>query len=143
MPFMTYPQTRPFASVIQQTTRSRRMPTWFPDPRHGRFANDPSLSPQEFMTFPEWAEAEAPGGDPHDAPLPRPWAERWPIPRPDLQVCMPKRVDLAARGEVEYTYEIVPTGFAQGRWIEISEVRLTSRTNVHHAMVYLRPPDSK
>jgi Copper type II ascorbate-dependent monooxygenase, C-terminal domain len=37
----------------------------------------------------------------------------------------------------------VPTKFAKDEWIQMSEVRPSSRENVHHAVVYIRPPDSK
>jgi hypothetical protein len=43
---------------------------------------------------------------------------------------------------VAYTYEIVPTGFAEDKWVEVSEVRPSSREHVHHAVVYVRPPGS-
>ena len=56
---------------------------------------------------------------------------------------MPKAVPIPAEGTVEYTYEIVPTGFAEDRWVRMSELRPSSRAHVHHAVVYVRPPDSK
>jgi hypothetical protein len=43
---------------------------------------------------------------------------------------------------VEYTYEIVPTGFTEGKWVQMTEVRPERRANVHHAVVYIRPPES-
>jgi hypothetical protein len=55
---------------------------------------------------------------------------------------MPKPVTLPAQGEVEYTYEIVPTHFAEDRWVQMSEFRPGSPAHVHHAVVYIRPPDS-
>ncbi len=45
-------------------------------------------------------------------------------------------------GDVEYTYEIVPTGFAEDKWVQMSEILPSSRRNVHHAVVYIRPPHS-
>jgi hypothetical protein len=51
-------------------------------------------------------------------------------------------VKLPAHGDVQYTYEIVPTHFKEGRWVQMSEIRPTSRDHVHHAVVYIRPPDS-
>src|SRR5579871_5083779 len=56
---------------------------------------------------------------------------------------MPKPVELPADGEIEYTYEIVPTHFAQDRWVQMSEFRPGSPAHVHHAVVYIRPPDSQ
>jgi hypothetical protein len=43
---------------------------------------------------------------------------------------------------VDYTYEIVPTHFAEDRWVQMVEVLPSARANVHHAVVYVRPPDS-
>jgi len=142
MPFVTYDQTRPFARAIADDARNRKMPPWFADPRVGHFSNDPSLSAEEINTLAAWAEANAPAGSPADAPPPRHWAQGWNIPQPDLVVRMPKPVAIPAQGDVEYTYEIVPTGFTEGKWVQMSEIRPSSRENVHHAVVYIRPPDS-
>jgi len=142
MPFETYAQTRPFASAIAEDARARKMPPWFADPSVGHFSNDPSLAAEEINTLVAWAAANAPEGNPGDAPPPRDWAEGWNIPQPDLVVRMPKPVAIPATGDVEYTYEIVPTGFTEGNWVQMSEIRPSSRENVHHAVVYIRPPDS-
>jgi len=57
-------------------------------------------------------------------------------------VKMPRPVQIPAQGEVEYTYEIVPTHFAEDKWVQMVEVRPSSPAHVHHAVVYIRPPDS-
>ena len=62
--------------------------------------------------------------------------------RPDLVVAMPKPVAIPAHGDIDYTYEIVHTGFAEDRWVRMSEIRPASRQHVHHAVVYIRPPGS-
>jgi hypothetical protein len=142
MPFVTYQQTRPWAAAMKVAVKSRQMPPWFADPRFGKFSNDPSLSSQQIAKVVAWADAGAPAGTPKDAPPPRQWATGWNIPQPDAIVQMPKPVELPATGDVEYTYEIVPTGFTQDRWVQMSEVRPSSRDHVHHAVVYIRPPDS-
>jgi hypothetical protein len=100
------------------------------------------LSEQKIATIAAWAKAGAPAGDAHDAPAPRIWSEGWNIPQPDLVVKMPKPVQIPTRGEVEYTYEIVPTHFAEDKWVQMVEVRPSSAAHVHHAVVYIRPPDS-
>jgi Copper type II ascorbate-dependent monooxygenase, C-terminal domain len=142
MPFVTYDQTRPFARAIANDTRDRKMPPWFADPRVGHFSNDPSLSAGEINILAAWAAADAPAGNPADAPPPQRWAAGWNIPQPDLVIRMPKPVAIPALCEVQYTYEIVPTGFTEGKWVQMSEIRPSSRANVHHAVVYIRPPDS-
>jgi hypothetical protein len=142
MAFLTYDQTRPWAGAIREATRTKKMPPWFADPAYGRFSNDPSLRAQQIATLSAWADAQAPAGDPRDTPPAPGWAEGWNIPRPDREVQMPKPVRLPAQGDVEYTYEIVPTGFTEDKWVQMSEIRPSSRPHVHHAVVYIRPPDS-
>jgi len=142
MPFESYEQTRRFAVAIRQDVEAKSMPPWFADPAIGEFANDPSLTSKEIATLSGWVQAGAPAGDKKDAPPPRLWAESWSIPNPDLILTMPKAVPLPAGGEVEYTYEIVPTHFAEDRWVQMAEVLPRLRSNVHHAVVYIRPPES-
>jgi Copper type II ascorbate-dependent monooxygenase, C-terminal domain len=143
MRFETYEQTRPYAAAIAAAVQNKSMPPWFADSRIGRFANDPSLSAAQIATLVAWATAGAPVGEMRDAPAPERWAASWSIPQPDLIVEMPSGVALPARGDVEYTYEIVPTGFKEDRWVQAAEVLPALRANVHHAVVYIRPPDSQ
>jgi len=139
----TYEQARPYAAAIAAAAQNKSMPPWFANPHIGRFSNDPSLSAVQIAALVAWASAGAPAGDVHDAPVPAHWAESWSIPQPDLVVKMPKGVALPESGDVEYTYEIVPTGFKEDRWVQAVEVLPALRANVHHAVVYVRPPDSQ
>ena len=143
MPLVTYKQTQPWAGAVAHAVETKMMPPWFADRRFGKFSNDPSLSEQEVATILSWNAAGALPGNSGDAPPPRKWAQGWNIPQPDLVVKMPTPVKIPAEGEVEYTYEIVPTHFAEDRWIQMSEFRAGSPAHVHHAVVYIRPPDSQ
>ncbi len=143
MPFETAQQTQPFAGVIRRAAQEKSMPPWFADPNIGHFSNDLSLTPVQIVTLAAWAEAQAPLGESKDAPPPRKWAESWGIPQPDLILKMPGQVRLPASGDVEYTYEIVPTHFTEDRWVRMAEILPALRSSVHHAVVYVRPPDSK
>ena len=142
MPLMTYEQTRHWSGKIAAAVELKAMPPWFADSRYGKFANDPSLSAEEIASISAWDKAGAPAGNVNDAPPPRHWTAGWNIPQPDVVVKMPKAVPIPARGEVEYTYEIVPTHFAEDRWVQMVEVRPSAPAHVHHAVVYIRPPDS-
>jgi len=140
--FDTYDQARRYAAAIRASTQNKSMPPWFADPRIGHFTNDPSLSTAEISAIAAWIDANAPAGDPHDAPPPHPWAQSWSIPRPDLILAMPRPVPLPPSGDVDYTLEIVPTHFTADRWVQAAEVLPSLRANVHHAVVFIRPPDS-
>ena len=93
-------------------------------------------------TLAEWVEAKSPAGEATDTPQPRRWVESWTIPNPDLVLKMPRAAALPASGDIEYTYEIVPTNFTEDRWVQMAEILPARRSNVHHAVVYVRPPDS-
>jgi mono/diheme cytochrome c family protein len=142
MSFASYQEARAYAESIRTATGNRSMPPWFAVPGIGHFSNDPSLTAEQITTLAAWAEAKAPEGDRHDAPLPMHWAENWTIRRPDLVLKMARGVALPSSGDVDYTYEIVPTYFAEDRWVQSVEVLPSLRANVHHAVVYVRPPGS-
>lgn len=142
MAFETYEQTRPFAELIRIATQNRAMPPWFAEKGIGKFSNDPSLSDAEIALLAAWAKEGAPAGSAKDAPPPREWAERWTIPEPDVAVTMAEGVEIPADGIVDYTYVIVPTHFTEGRWVRASEILPGMPANVHHAVVYVRPPGS-
>jgi Copper type II ascorbate-dependent monooxygenase, C-terminal domain len=143
LPLETFEQAQRKAAAVANAVASRTMPPWFADPKVGHFSNDPSLSAEEIATIASWSESGAPAGDPSNAPPPRHWNAGWNIPQPDKIIQMPVAVKLPAQGQVEYTYEIVPTGFTEDKWIQEIEVHPSSPEHVHHAVVYIRPPDSK
>jgi hypothetical protein len=143
MPFERYEETRKYAEQIRVATQTRIMPPWFADRNVGKFSDDPSLSDAEVALLADWALSGATAGDPNSAPPARNWADRWTIPAPDLELKMPEAVKIPADGEVEYTYEIVPTHFSAGRWVQASEILPGLPQNVHHAVVYVRPPESQ
>src|SRR6185437_16016831 len=141
-PLVAYADARSHATAIAKATGARAMPPWFADPGVGRFKNDPSLSAGQIHTLAAWAAAGMPAGDPRDAPPPRRFTRGWNIDPPQTVVRMPVPVRIPARGQLDYTYEIVPTGFAAGRWVQEAEIRPSSRSHVHHAVVYVRPQGS-
>ena len=142
MPLLTYQGTRPWAKAIKTAVLSKKMPPWFADPKHGQFANDRSLSPADVKTLAAWADEGAPEGNAKDRPAPVEWVDGWNIRQPDLVVQMPVEYEVPARGTVEYTYMIVPTGFTEDKWVQAMEVRPSNRAVVHHANVYIRRPGS-
>jgi len=142
MAFETCEQTKPYALVIRNAVVARTMPPWFAEHGIGKFSNDPSLSNSEIAVLSAWLEAGTPAGDPKEAPPGRKWSGRWTIAEPDLTVSMTEGVKISADGEVDYTYEIVPTNFKEGRWVQSSEILPGMPENVHHAVVYVRPPGS-
>ncbi|MBV9405416.1 MAG: thiol-disulfide isomerase [Acidobacteriaceae bacterium] len=142
MPLETYQQMRPFATAIRIATRNRTMPPWFADPCCGQFSNDPSLTTEQINAIAAWADAHAPAGDPRNAPPPVHWTKGWNIDSPEMifQMPVPKQIPLS--GEIPYQYVIIPTHFKEDRWVRMSEIRPSNPMVVHHAVAYVREPQS-
>jgi hypothetical protein len=143
MALETYDQVTRRADSVLRMVSSRAMPPWFAASGVGHFANDPSLSASEIASIKTWVNSARVAGDPRDAPAPRVWAGAWNISAPDAVIKMPVPVRIPAHGDVEYTYEIVPTGFTEDKWVQMSQVLPSAQKHVHHAVIYIRPPGSK
>jgi len=143
MSFETYAQTRPWAQAIREQVTLRRMPPWFASrDTKSHFANDPSLTDGEITKLREWAETGAPEGAQDLSRPRRQWAAGWNIARADAIFQMPEPFQLPVSGSIDYQYFVVPTNFAEDRWIQAAEIRPGARENVHHVVVYVRPKDS-
>ena len=143
MSFLTYKEVRPWAKAIRETVVLRKMPPWLADPHFGKFSNDQSLSAGEMETLSRWADAGAQEGDPRKAPPPRQFVSGWSIGKPDAVLGMGFDYEVPATGAIEYQHFVVPTNFKQDTWVEVAEVRPGDRSAVHHAAVFVRPPESK
>jgi hypothetical protein len=141
-PLLTYEQVRPWASSIKLVVQQKIMPPWFADPAYGHFSNDRALTAKEISTLVAWANADAPEGDPKDAPAPANFVEGWGIPKPDKIFELPRAFAVPASGMVEYQYVIFPTGFTEDKWVQMAEARPTERSVVHHIIAYVREPGS-
>jgi hypothetical protein len=142
MPLLTYAQARPWAKSIRESVTLRKMPPWFADPHFGQFANDPSLSPEEIATVQAWVDAGSPAGAKEDAPPPVAWPTTGAIPSPDLITGMKQPFTVRANASIDYQYIILSPGFATDRWVDAVEIRPGDRSVVHHAVLYVREPNS-
>ncbi len=143
MPLLSYEDARPWAKAIRQAVLTRKMPPWFADPAYGHFSNDRTLRQANVDTIAAWVDAGAPAGNPKNAPKPVEFTEGWNIGKPDVILEMPSEYQVAASGTIEYQHFIVPTGFTEDKWVEVVELRPGNRAVVHHAAVFVRPPESR
>ena len=143
MSFLSYESTRPWAKSIKAAVVTRKMPPWFAEPQHAKYSNDRSLLQADINTLSAWADSGAEAGSAADAPPPVQFTQGWAIGKPDVVIEVPKPVNIQARGTMEYQYVIVPTGFAEDKWVQFAEARPTDREHTHHILAYLRPPGSE
>ncbi len=139
----TFEQARDHAEMIAEVVAQRRMPPWHADPRHGRFANDRSLTAREVATIAAWAARGAPAGDVDALPPPPPRPpDGWTIGRPDVVLAPPEPYAVPAEGALAFVHVRVPTGFAEDRWVRAAEVRPSVRAVVHHILIFIDVPGS-
>ncbi|MEP7364745.1 MAG: thiol-disulfide isomerase [Acidobacteriota bacterium] len=143
MSLLTYAEARPWAKAMKMAVVQKKMPPWFADSAHGKWANDRSMTQAEIDTLSAWADSGAKEGSPKDAPPALTFAQGWTIGKPDLVLDMGVDYKVPAQGTVEYTYFVAPTGFTEDKWIEKIEVRPGARSVVHHIVLMARAPGSK
>jgi hypothetical protein len=139
MSLLGYDDAVAWNETIREVVRERRMPPWHADPSHGKFENDRSLTAQERDTLLAWIDGGCARGDDRDLPKAKEFADGWRIGRPDVVFTMPLAENVPARAGrgIPYRYAVVPTDFAEDRWIQAAEAKPGSTAVVHHIIVYV------
>lgn len=139
----SYEEVVGWADMMCEVIDQNRMPPWFANPKHGKFSNDCSLSPDEKLAIATWAENGCPEGDVADLPPPPKFIDGWRIPEPDMVLSMPEEFEVPAEGVVDYQSYILDPQLKEDRWIQAAETRPGNRSVVHHIVVNVRPPGAK
>jgi hypothetical protein len=140
MPLITYRDVRPWAAAIREAVKLRKMPPWFADPNYGEFANDPRLTTNQIAIIEAWVKSGAPKGRKRRLPAD---ANRATRPQADLVITTGKPMHIPANAVIDYQYLIFPLHFTSEKWVRFVEVRPSDRRVVHHAVLYVRSPQSK
>jgi hypothetical protein len=134
MSLINYKEVRPWARSLKERVVDRSMPPWFADPKHGEFANNPSLSQEEINTIMSWVDSGAPKGDDNDLPAAPKFTEGWEIGKPDLVLSMQVEQAVPADGVIPYLYFRIPTNFTEDRWVQAVEIKPGDPRVVHHVI---------
>src|SRR5262249_29486185 len=87
---LTYDDASAWSGTIREVVAEKRMPPWHADPKHGKFANDRSLSKADRETLLAWIDQGCAKGDDKDLPPPAKFPEGWSIGQPDVVFTMPE-----------------------------------------------------
>jgi peroxiredoxin len=138
-----YDEVIGWADTMVEVVQDGRMPPWHADPNHGSFANARRMSEEDKQVLRDWAEAGMPYGEEKDLPKESHMAELYDFKLvPDVTVKMAKvPYKVPAEGMVEYQYFVVDPGFTEDKWVAAANVTPGNRSVVHHAIVFVRPPD--
>ncbi|WP_168565739.1 redoxin family protein [Crateriforma spongiae] len=143
----TYSSVIDYAGMIASVVRRGVMPPWFAaDPKQETnhvpvtFANDRSLAEDDRRDLLAWIESGAAEGDIADAPLRHADvpSTQWHIGKPDLEVQIPKQIQVKATGQMPYKHTLVRLNLKEGRWVQAVEIRPTDPSVVHHVLVFLK-----
>lgn len=135
----SYTDAKAHAEMIAEVVVDQRMPPWFANPRHGKFQNDPSLSPTERDTIVRWVRSGRPEGEePESAPAVASKTSGWRIGEPDVVITMLGEHTIPATGFIPYRNVVLPYVFLNDTWLEAVEIRPDNPAVVHHCnMAYV------
>ena len=136
-PLDSYSTVKKRAMQIVQLTASKQMPPWKAD-LHGEFLGSKNrLTEQEIGTLKQWAQEGAVRGvGAETAPAPAVPADRWKLGVPDAILMPPKPYTLGPEGRDEYHTYVLPSSFAEDRYVSAVEVHPGNRAIVHHTVIY-------
>lgn len=138
-----YDEVVGWADTMLETIEDGRMPPWHADPAHGSFLNERHMPQEDVDIFRNWVSTGAAEGSVNERPPMREYVTGWSLTKePDLVLPMRKRPFVIPKdGVVEYQYFVVDPGFEKDTWVKAAEVIPGNRSVVHHAIVFVRPPD--
>tara|TARA_R110002095_G_scaffold215499_2_gene209906 strand:- start:208 stop:2190 length:1983 start_codon:yes stop_codon:yes gene_type:complete len=138
-----YDEVRGWADTMLETIDDGRMPPWHASPKYGHYANARFMSEDDKTILRDWVAGGMPFGDVKDLPKLPTFRDGWHLPQvPDAVYEMRNRPFVVPKeGVVEYQYFVVDPGFKEDKWITGAQVLPGNRSVVHHAIVFIRPPD--
>lgn len=131
---VAFDDVRKRAKQIVDVTQRRYMPPWLPDSSVVHFVGERRLTDDQLGLIKQWAEEDAPEGDPKDLPQLPKWNAKWPLGEPDLVVKPTVPFRLAAEGPDVYRNLIVPIPVSMRRYIRGLDFKPNNRA-VHHAFL--------
>ncbi|MCC6510338.1 MAG: redoxin domain-containing protein [Pirellulaceae bacterium] len=138
-----YEELRGWGDMIIEVINDGRMPPWHAAPGHAKLRNARSMHESDKQLVRDWVASGMPYGEASQLPTTPEVKSQWQLPRsPDLEVVMRKTAyPVPAEGTVDYQYFVVDPGLTEDRWVSAAQVIPGNPSVVHHAIVFIRPPD--
>jgi mono/diheme cytochrome c family protein len=136
-PLSSYQDAYRERQKILRVVERRRMPPWKPVPGFGEFLDARRLSEAEVASIRDWVAAGAPEGDQNDLPPARQWPETWTLGAPDAVLAPERAFEVPSSDRDLYRCFVIPTRFAEDRYLSAVEFAPGNRQIVHHVLTYL------
>lgn len=132
-----------WGEMIVEVIDQQRMPPWHANPEHGTFKNARHLPEVDIEKIKSWVDVGMPYGEANALPEQPVFTSGWRLPRtPDLVVPMRDRpYRIPPQGTIDYQYFVVDPQLEEDRWITAAQIIPGAPSVVHHAIVFIRPPD--
>lgn len=140
-----YSELRGWADMIVEVIDQKRMPPWHASPEHGAFKNAREMTTVEIDSIKQWVTAGTPYGNADELPEMPHKVEGWRLAKaPDKIVAMREQpYNVPANGTVDYQYFVVDPKLTDDCWVSAAQVIPGNAACVHHAIVFIRPPDDR
>ena len=132
----SYEDARDKAPTLAAAAKQKYMPPWQAI-SHGQFENERTLTDAQIEILDAWAKAGSPKGDMARAPKPPTFVSGWGMGQPDFIAKPSQAYSVGSEGADEYRCFVIPTTFAEDRYVTGVEVRPGNHHVVHHVLVYL------
>ncbi|TWT64712.1 redoxin domain-containing protein [Allorhodopirellula solitaria] len=138
-----YDEVVGWGQMMLEVIDQKRMPPWHADPTIGHFVGERKMPEQARDTIARWIDQGMAEGDADDLPPTPTWNSGWHLPTdPELVIPMRDRpFHVPADDVVDYQYYVVDPGWEEDRWVRAAQVVPGNARVVHHAIVFVRPPD--
>lgn len=138
-----YEEMRGWADMVIEVIEQKRMPPWHATDTEYAYKNARHLPPESLDVLKQWVKDGAPYGIAADLPKLPETRSGWRLPKsPDLVVAMREQpYTIAASGAIDYQYFVVDPKITEDRWVSAAQVIPGNSSVVHHAIVFIRPPD--
>jgi hypothetical protein len=136
-PLQTYQDVKKRARQIAYVTHNRSMPPWKAEVGFNSFVGERRLTNDQLGMIQQWVEEGASEGKRADLPALPKFTEGWSLGTPDAVFQPDQSFTLAGEGKDEYRNFVIPTNYAEDRWISTVEVRPGNSKVVHHVLIFL------
>jgi hypothetical protein len=135
-PLVTYDDAYRQRQKILRAVDRRKMPPWKPVPGFGEFLDARGLSDSDIASVRDWVAAGAPEGTQQKAAPAPSWPQTWTLGTPDV-VLAPDAYEVPSSDRDIYRCFVIPTDFAEDRYLSAVEFVPGNRAIVHHVLTYL------
>ncbi len=130
-----YDTAQTWARDIKRVVSTGKMPPWKPVAGHGEFKGSYALTDAERQTILDWVDAGAPAGDEANKLPPADNKSEWSLGYPDKVLSMIEAYE-PPLGQDVYRCFVIPTEFAETRYLKAIDYLPGDRGIVHHVLLY-------